>query len=186
MKHSDIRVLNLDFLKLGVYAPISFFVYWMTLGMSIAESTTLPVERCYEIGRTCACANLRRAARVVTQLYDECLRPTGLRVTQFALLMAAKALGPATVKTLARKTTVDRTTLARNLAVLEKKGFVSIQPGQDLREREVDITHEGLEMLLTALPYWEIAQRQMAERLGESELRAFVSDLSKLVSAVRG
>jgi hypothetical protein len=36
----------------------------------------------------CACANLRRVVRMVTQLYDDALRPTGLRAIQFTLLQA--------------------------------------------------------------------------------------------------
>src|SRR5213080_2504071 len=69
----------------------------------------------------CACANMRRAARAVTQLYDAALRPSGLRITQFTLLRAlARAGGPMTQDALGELLAVDSTTLSRTLRQLER------------------------------------------------------------------
>ena len=80
--------------------------------------------------RTCACYKVRKAARAVTKLYEEVLRPVGLRATQFSLLMATRVLGPVTVVKLAQVMVMDRTTLTRNLQILEKRGLITIKPGK--------------------------------------------------------
>ena len=83
---------------------------------------------------------VRKAARAVTKLYEEVLRPIGLRATQFSLLMATRVMGPVTVVKLAQVTVMDRTTLTRNLQILEKRGLIAIKPGEDRREREINLT----------------------------------------------
>ena len=138
-----------------------------------------------EMGRLCVCFNTRKAARTVTQFYDEILKPTGLRVTQLALLPVVNLLGPVTVKRLAEAAVMDRTTLTRNLKPLEKKGLVSIETGEDLRERNVTLTELGREKLKEAYPLWEKAQNTIAGRLGEEGLNVLLGGLSELVSATR-
>lgn len=138
-----------------------------------------------EMGKLCVCFNTRKAARAVTQLYDEVLKPTGLRVTQLALLPAVKILGPVTVKKLARAAVMDRTTLTRNLKPLEKNGLVRIEPGDDLRERKVTLTDLGSKKLQEAYPLWEKAQETITGRLGEEGLDHLLRGLSELVSATR-
>ncbi|HAA05509.1 MAG TPA: MarR family transcriptional regulator, partial [Syntrophobacteraceae bacterium] len=108
--------------------------------------------RCKEIGRSCACYNLRRAARAITRLYDDFLRPSGLRSTQYSVLMVARLRGPVTLTKLAEMTVNERTTLTRNLTILEKKGLILIEPGKDRRERQVSITERGQEVLIATIP----------------------------------
>jgi DNA-binding MarR family transcriptional regulator len=72
----------------------------------------------------CACFNPRKVARAVTQLYDDALRPAGLRVTQFSLLVVVRMAGPVSVTRLAELTVLDRTTLTRNLELLERQGWI--------------------------------------------------------------
>jgi len=143
------------------------------------------MDRCVEIGRICACANLRRAARAVTQIYDRSLRPSGLRATQFALLMAVMVLGPLPVTTLAKKTRMDRTTLGRNLKLLEKKGMIRIKQGDDQRVREVSLIDYGKESIIKAIPYWKEAQGLIESGLGEEGMKNLLSDLSAVISLVR-
>ena len=61
-----------------------------TLLRSRSEATAVESAAIREVGRRCACFNLRRVTRAVTQVYDEYLRPTGLRVTQFTVLVALR------------------------------------------------------------------------------------------------
>ena len=82
--------------------------------------------KCAEIGKACVCANLRKASRLISQTYDEFFRPSGLKATQFALLMTVRGFGRATVSKLANWAIMDRTTVTRNLKLLEKKEFVKI------------------------------------------------------------
>jgi DNA-binding MarR family transcriptional regulator len=153
--------------------------------MTRGDMESLDKPKCFEMGQRCACANLRKAARVVTQLYDEIIRPSGLRGTQFGLLMATRALGPVTVTKLADKAMMDRTTLARNLKLLEKKGLIRIEAGEDQRMREVTLTKQGLGALTKALPFWEKAQAHMVKGLGEERLNNVLENLEAMVSLVR-
>jgi DNA-binding MarR family transcriptional regulator len=112
------------------------------------------------------CGSIRRAARSVTQLYDDILRPSGLRITQFSILGAAMAMSPITLTRLANATVTDRTTLTRNLRLLEKQGLIRIEAGEDRREREISITPAGAEALKEAYPLWQKAQAQAMKGLG--------------------
>ncbi|UCF85791.1 MAG: winged helix-turn-helix transcriptional regulator [Desulfobacteraceae bacterium] len=153
--------------------------------MTKANFEALNRAECFEMGRSCACANLRKAARLVTQLYDESIRPSGLRGTQFALLMAVKGLGPVTVTKLAQSTMMDRTTLGRNLRPLEKRRLIRIMAGEDQRVREITLTDQGLEALMKAMPFWKKAQSHMIEGLGEERLNTFLNDLAAVASVAR-
>jgi DNA-binding MarR family transcriptional regulator len=138
-----------------------------------------------EAGKYCACFSLRKAARAVTTLYDDVLRPTGLRATQFALLTIAHALGSMTVTQLAEHAVIDRTTLTRNLRALERRGLVRIREGKDRRVREVQMTARGQEAWSSAVPLWFEAQSRITKGLGEKRLRGLVADLSATVAVAR-
>ena len=153
--------------------------------MTKKQLKDLDMDRCVEMGRMCACANLRRAARAVTQMYDRSLRPSGLRATQFALLTAVRVLGPLPVTTLAKNTRMDRTTLGRNLKLLENRGMIRITQGDDQRVREVSLTDDGKEAIIKAIPYWKEAQGRMESGLGEEGMENLLSDLSAVTSLVR-
>src|SRR3972149_1305820 len=133
----------------------------------------------------CACGNLRKAARAVTQVYDEVLRPTGLRVTQFGILGATMAMEPVTVTRLADLTVTDRTTLTRNLKLLEKRGLIRVQMGNDRREREVTLTAQGREALASGLPLWQKAQTRVGQGFGEERWNALREGLSAVVLLAR-
>jgi len=122
----------------------------------------------------------------VTQLYDEVLRPTGLRITQFSILGATMAMEPITVTRLAEATVTDRTTLTRNLKLLEKQGLIRVAPGNDRREREVALTSRGRQALVRTLPLWEKAQAHVVEGLGEERWKDLRQELSAVVSLTRG
>src|SRR5215475_8470111 len=74
----------------------------------------------------CACFNLRKASRTVTQLFDQILAPCGLRSTQLTILLAAKVLGPCGLARLARELVMDRSTITRNLLPLVKAGYLKV------------------------------------------------------------
>jgi DNA-binding MarR family transcriptional regulator len=145
----------------------------------------LEISRCKDIGRTCACFKVRKAARAVTKLYEEVLRPSGLRATQFSLLMAARVVGPVTVVKLAQITVMDRTTLTRNLQILEKRRLIEMKPGEDRREREVTLTALGMEILVQAVPLWEAAQDRVRQGLGEEKMHNLMDGLSEMISRLR-
>ena len=111
-------------------------VYTVFHGMRTMGKAEDDRVRWEEVAKTCLLFNIRRAARAITQLYDEVGRVTGLRSTQFSLLTAIRLAAPVNLKTLGRMLSMDPTTLARNLAPLETRDFVTIEPGaHDRRER---------------------------------------------------
>jgi DNA-binding MarR family transcriptional regulator len=135
--------------------------------------------------RHCACFNLRKANRAVTQYYDETLAPSGLRITQFSLLAVIRLLGTASITQLADAAVMDRTTLARNLDLLRREKLVRIRPGSDGRVREVSLTRSARARLEAALPLWERAQAQFAERLGAERMERMLGDLSAAIAAAQ-
>jgi len=133
----------------------------------------------------CTCFNLRKAARAITQLYDEFLRPSGLRATQFSLLTVIQKVGTASMTELAEAAVMDRTTLKRNLALLEREGLVRIQAGNDARVREVMLTAAAQRKLAEALPYWAKAQAHVTGKLGSGRAEQLLSNLAAAVSAAQ-
>ena len=89
--------------------------------------------------QNCLCLNLRRGARRLTQAYDRALRPSGLKITQFQLLAAVGKFVRTPLNPLADFMGMDRTTLTRNLAVLDRDGHVRVEPGEeDRREQKLE------------------------------------------------
>ena len=128
----------------------------------------------------CACGRLRRAARALTQLYDDAMAPAGLRVTQFSLLRTLARSGPFRISDLAAAQLLDRTALSRNLDPLVERRLVKVVPGSDARTREVELTRAGRAALAAAMPHWREAQAQVAKRLGRTKLEALVAVLAEL------
>jgi DNA-binding MarR family transcriptional regulator len=130
--------------------------------------------------RACACGRLRRAARALTQLYDDAMAPAGLRVTQFSLLRTIARDGPLKISDLAARQLLDRTALSRNLDPLVEQGHVEIVRGHDARTREVAITRKGTAALRVAEPCWERAQTLVEERIGADKVNALIETLREL------
>ena len=129
----------------------------------------------------CTCFNLRKASRAVTQMYDEFLRPSGLRATQFSLLMLIRGMGPIRITELAEEAVMDRTTLKRNVELLEREGLVRIEAGEDARVREVSLTAAAGERLAEALPLWQRAQAHVTGALGQGRADRLLADLSAAI-----
>ncbi len=133
----------------------------------------------------CVCTCLRRAARAVTQFYDEAFRPSGYRATQVSILAALAATGPVTLSGLAEETVTDRTTLTRNLHLLEKKGLVCLECGKDRRERRVCLTPQGGRVLEKTHSAWLSAQEKVIKKIGKKKLERLMADLSDVVDCCK-
>ena len=128
----------------------------------------------------CTCGRLRRAARALTQLYDDLMEPSGLRVTQFSLLRTLATQGPARMSDLAKTLLLDRTALSRTLDPLVDRGFVAITAGRDARTREVSLTRAGSRAIRSATPHWQRAQLQVAARIGPDKLDTLIATLTEV------
>lgn len=125
----------------------------------------------------CACFNIRKASRVVTQHFDEIMQSSGLRVTQFSILVVIAIRGMPTMSELAEALVMDRTTLTRNLKPLEEQGLVKIVPGTDRRTRAISVTAKGHKTLGKALPLWRKAQGSVTRYLGDTRFDRVLDDL---------
>jgi DNA-binding MarR family transcriptional regulator len=114
----------------------------------------------------CYCASLRAAARKATVLYDETLAPAGINVAQYQLLRRIEGLRAPSLTELARRAKLDRSTVGRNVRVLERMGLVRFAPTEDQREAAAALTPAGVEALRLAGPLWAVAQRRIEETLG--------------------
>lgn len=133
----------------------------------------------------CACASLRRAARAISQLYDDALRGVGLRGSQFTLLQALDLAGPLTQGQLGHILAIDSTTLSRTLRGLAAENLILITPGADRRERVLTLSEAGAARLSEARPHWEQVQAMLHRRLGEAEWQTLFASADSVTSAVQ-
>jgi DNA-binding MarR family transcriptional regulator len=140
-------------------------------------------KRHQRIASPCLCNALRQASRAVSRLYDDEMRGIGLRTTQYSLLRYLQHLGTVRQRDLGELTSLDETTLTRNLRPLLDAGWISIDPGEDRREKLVHLTDAGAAKLTQARPAWERAQQRLRSRLPEADwdkLLAVLPDLARL------
>jgi DNA-binding MarR family transcriptional regulator len=140
-------------------------------------------ERLKPAATTCLCSALREATRAVSRLYDEELRGVGLRTTQLSLLRRLRSAGEVRQRDLGGLTSLDETTLTRNLRPLIDAGWVAIRPGEDRREKLVRLTDAGAAKLREARPAWERAQERLRSRLPQetwSSLLDLLPELTRL------
>lgn len=149
-------------------------------------STGSGFEAFREEGGRCACFNLRRVTRAVTQLYDDALRPTGLRSTQITVLVALSRAQPVTIQRLAASLVVDRTTLTRNLRPLQEAGLVRVERGSDRRVREIVLTPAGERKIEEAFPRWRRAQQRIEGGLGPERFACLLDELTQTLGVVAG
>src|SRR5256712_2746012 len=114
----------------------------------------------------CVCSTLRRVTRAVTQLYDDALRLSGLRVTQFNILATIARMGEANLKQLEDTLAIDQTTLTRSLNVLERDGVIERASHPDGRIKAMRLTSKGRRALEVARPLWARAQDRVLRELG--------------------
>ncbi len=115
----------------------------------------------------CLCDSLRQATRSVTRMYDDALRPAGIRITQYTVLAYLAGKGESRVRDLGAGLLIEETTLTRSLKLLEDSGWIRIRQGEDRRERHVSITASGRTLLVRAKPLWERVQATVRERLSQ-------------------
>jgi DNA-binding MarR family transcriptional regulator len=139
---------------------------------------------CQEIESHCAGSQVRRAARFLDAYYDDYLRPSGLKGTQFTLLNEIYLHPSITIGQLGERLGVDRTTLNRNLNLLERKELVRSKVGEDLRLRSLTLTPKGEQSLKSALPLWKMAQSEVEGLFGR-HLHKILGDLRKLENLKR-
>src|SRR4051812_25381875 len=119
------------------------------------------------IARSCVAVRLRLLNRVVTNLYDDALRPLGLKVSQLNILIVTARLGLARPAQVCDLLQLDTSTLSRNLKPLQAHGWLEVVPDEDARAQPFRLTPQGKRLIEEAVPAWEEAQRRAKELLGD-------------------
>lgn len=130
----------------------------------------------------CACANIRRAARAITRLYNRELRSEQIEVTQFTLLMALERTGEISQGKLGKLLSLDSTTLTRMLVLLKNRGWIQEKEGDDRRFRNIRLTSAGRSKFQQTLPHWKRAQDRLQKALGEDTMRQLTSVLARVAT----
>jgi len=144
------------------------------------ETEKADLKRFFDLPALCPAFNIRAASRIITQLFDEILKPSGLQITQFAVLVGVQILDTPSISKLARGLVMDRTTLTRGLKPLENEGLIKIVSGEDKRTHFIKITPKGKTALQKTLPYWEKARTVVSEEFGQKRLDGLLKDLASV------
>ena len=129
------------------------------------------------------CASFRRTSRALTQLYEQALRPLGLRATQFTILQALSLAGEVSQGQLGQMLAMDSTSLTRTLAIMDRRGWITARRGKDRRERRLSLASGGEAKLRNSLPIWEKVQSRLRRQLG-AQVRKNLLQLTQLVAQV--
>ncbi|MCJ8144218.1 MarR family transcriptional regulator [Ancylobacter sp. A5.8] len=130
---------------------------------------------------SCHCNLLRLATRKVSARYDAALAPLGINIAQYSLLRKIERHQPVSLTALGKLTELDRSTIGRNVRVVERLGLVATSRGEDdQREAVVALTPAGGELLAQAVPRWQECQAELEAKVGTASLDA----LSQIVAAV--
>jgi DNA-binding MarR family transcriptional regulator len=138
-----------------------------------------------EAPRTCACASVRKTARVLARTFDMALAESGLNITQLAVMRAVLRHPRQPLTRVAEDLAMDRTSLYRALTALEKQRWVSLQDGADGRTRAASITAAGEGALRRAAPGWARTQHALIERFGAPQWQSLLAELRRLADCAQ-
>lgn len=128
----------------------------------------------------CVCVSVRKASRRLTASYDDALMPAGINLAQFSLLRNIRRNQPVSLTQLGDIMELDRSTLGRNVRVLERLDLVKSSPGRDQREAGTALTDAGTATLDLATPLWHDVQTRIYGRLGQAR----AAQLAELLAAL--
>jgi len=124
-------------------------------------------ESCARIARECIAMRVRLLNRVITNIYDECMRPHGLRTAQMNILVAVSLTGLVSPSDIERHLCLEKSTVSRNVDRMRRRGWLEVVPGKDGRSHQLQVTAQGTKLLRKALSAWQRAQEKAASLLGK-------------------
>ena len=133
----------------------------------------------------CVGFNLRKTTRALTQYYDSIIKEAGITANQNTLLMIIYLMQPMNIQNLAEASGTERTTLARNLKVMEKDELVNIKKGSDRRKKIINLSIKGENVLSKSFEMWREAQNNLVNKIGENKWKELRLELKEIVSFSR-
>ena len=139
------------------------------------------------IANKCIAMRVRLLNRVVTKIYDDCLRSHGLRTAQQNILVAVSLMKLATPSKLEERLSLDKSTVSRNIERMRRRGWIAFVSGKDARSHHLQVTADGMKLLRKTVPAWEKAQKQTVALLGEKGITIlFRLEVARDAGRVRG
>ncbi|PCJ16833.1 MAG: MarR family transcriptional regulator [Candidatus Cloacimonadota bacterium] len=120
----------------------------------------------YKEFAACNCFKIRRMSRHLSQIYDHAFSVLGIKATQFSILACLSNVDSVTIVKFSKLIGTERTTLTRNLKILERDGFIKSYYGDDERERFVELSEKGFKIIEKAYPLWKSTQDLISEKIG--------------------
>ena len=134
----------------------------------MATNTATNRSEIDEIAADCLAVRIRLLNRVVSGIFDEALRPLGIKVSQLNVLVVIAKKGQTTPADVGRRLQLEKSTLSRNVERMRKRGWIAVRVGKDDRSHVLTTTSRGRKLLERAYPLWQQAQESTRELLGES------------------
>src|SRR3954467_15750548 len=144
-----------------------------------AERVQAMIDR---IAGECIAVRLRMLNRIITNIYDDALRPLELKVSQMNILVAAAKMGTARPADVCEHLHLDVSTLSRNVERMRARGWLEVVPGEDGRSRPFRLTPPGCRLLERAIPAWSQAQQKVKKMLGPK----LVGELNRAIKQING
>ena len=116
----------------------------------------------------CLGVRVGRLHRLVARRFEQALRPTGLSISQMEILSAlVVAAAPVRPGDLAGWLAIERSTMSRNLTLMESRGLVlTTETSPTGRSQKVTISAAGTAALADAESAWTQAQDAVSRTLG--------------------
>ena len=114
----------------------------------------------------CNCFAFKQISLKITNIYDKALVTSGLKITQFVILKYIDFLKCTNLNKLSTSMGNNRSTLGRNIKLLERKKLITLNKGNDKREIEITITKNGLKKLNVASKCWQEINKKVTKKLG--------------------
>ena len=132
-----------------------------------SKNSTAVAEAAETISANCLAARIRLLHRTVTSIFDEALRPLSLTDAQLTILVMVANRGPVSPGAVARHLNMEKSTISRNVARMDKNGWLTVSDGQSGREHKLTLTPKGKALLVKAFPLWNVAQTRAKAVLGQ-------------------
>ena len=138
-------------------------------------------EKACHVADECIGVRVRILNRYVTRIYEDKLRPYGAKISQMNILVALSAKGELQPSELCRMLTIEKSTMSRNLKIMEEKGWIETSRAATGNAHVVRVAQGGRELLAATYHLWQEGQAKLEETLGEDVVKA----LHKAVKRVR-
>jgi DNA-binding MarR family transcriptional regulator len=137
-------------------------------------------ETADRMAHECIAVRVRLINRVITALYDEALRPYGLRTSQANILAAVALMAEAHPAEVSRLLRIEKSTLSRDVELMKRNGWVESDPPNGGRSQTIRLTPQGQKLLVKIRPSWEKAQAEAKLLIGEDGEAALRQMASRL------